>query len=77
MLDITCDHLSDFSLQWQDVRKYGTRSSFAKWFLIKEFPVRYVPSELPDYSERLTYEALNNNPHMPKVDLENPEVQEL
>ncbi len=75
MLDITCDHLSDFSLQWQDVRKYGTRSSFAKWFLIKEFPVRYVPSELPDYSERLTYEALNNNPHMPKVDLENPEVQ--
>ena len=27
------------------------------------------------YSERLTYEALNNNPHMPKVDLENPEVQ--
>lgn len=75
MLDITCDHLSDFSLQWQDVRKYGARSSFAKWFLIKEFPVRYVPSELPDYSERLTYEALNNNPHMPKVDLENPEVQ--
>lgn len=75
MLDITCDHLSDFSLQWQDVRKYGVRSSFAKWFLIKEFPVRYVPSELPDYSERLTYEALNNNPHMPKVDLENPEVQ--
>lgn len=75
MLDITCDHLNDFSLQWQDVRKYGARSSFAKWFLIKEFPVRYVPSELPDYSERLTYEALNNNPHMPKVDLENPEVQ--
>lgn len=37
--------------------------------------MRYVPSELPDYSERLTYEALNNNPHMPKVDLENPEVQ--
>ena len=57
------------------MRKYGVRSSFAKWFLIKKFPVRYVPSELPDYSERLTYEALNNNPHMPKVDLENPEVQ--
>lgn len=76
MLDVTCDHLSDFSLQWQDVRKYGARSSFAKWFLIEQFPVRYVPTESPDYAERLTYEALNNNPHMPKVDLENPEVQE-
>lgn len=75
MLDVTCDHLSDFSLQWQDVRKYGARSSFAKWFLIKDFPVRYVPSEIPDYSESLTYEALNNDPHKPKVNLEEPEVQ--
>lgn len=75
MLDITCDHLNDFSLQWQDVRKYGVRSTFAKWFLVNEFPVRYLPSESPNYSERLTYEALNNNPHMPKVNLDNPEVQ--
>lgn len=77
MMDICCDHLSDFSLEWQDVRHYSERSSYAKWFLIDKYPVRYVPSDIPDYAKMLTYEAVDDNPHQPRLNFENAEVQDM
>ena len=69
--------MSDFSLEWQDVRHYSERSSYAKWFLIDKYPVRYVPSDIPDYAKMLTYEAVDDNPHQPRLNFENAEVQDM
>ncbi|SEM79574.1 Glycosidase [Ligilactobacillus sp. WC1T17] len=75
MVDISCSHLSDFSLEWQDVRQYSEQSSYAQWFLIDKYPVRYVPGDIADYAKTLTYEAVDHNPHQPRLNLGNPEVQ--
>lgn len=77
MMDICCDHLSDFSLEWQDVRHYSERSSYAGWFMVDRFPVRYVPGNIPDYSKMMTYEAVDDNPHCPRLNFENAEVRDM
>ena len=47
MLDAVFNHLGSQSLQWQDVVKNGSKSRFASWFHINQFPVEkyYGPEE--------------------------------
>ena len=76
MLEGTFDHLSDFSLQWQDVHKLGAKSRFAKWFKVKAFPVRYTLSADPNYAPDASYAMFANNPHLPKLNLHEKAVQD-
>lgn len=74
MLDAVFNHMGDFSMQWQDVVKYGKESRFADWFHIKEFPVSYKETENNEFATDITYEVFANTPHMPKLNTANPEV---
>lgn len=75
MLDAVFNHLGDFSMQWQDVVKYGRDSRFSSWFHIHEFPVSYTPSDNDEFATDLTYDVFANNPHMPKLNTASKEVQ--
>ena len=75
MLDATFSYMSDFSLQWQDVKRYGTKSRFADWFLINEFPLHYTPTNDPNKAKNLSYKAHQNNPHQPSLNTKNKAVQ--
>ncbi|MCP0887586.1 glycoside hydrolase family 13 protein [Ligilactobacillus sp. WILCCON 0076] len=76
MLEGTFDHISDFCLQWQDVRKSGSKSHFANWFKIQKFPVRYTLSADPNYAPDANYEMFANDPHLPKLNLHSIDVQD-
>lgn len=73
MVQMPLDRMSDMSLQWQDVQKMGAQSRFANWFKVREFPVQ-VPTENDD-PERY-YLNVNGNVHWPKLNLQNPTVQQ-
>lgn len=76
MLDAVFNHMGDFSMQWQDVIKYGAHSRFAKWFHIKSFPVSYHQTDNDEFATDISYEVFANTPHMPKLNTANPEVIE-
>ena len=76
MLDAVFNHIGDFSMQWQDVVKYGEKSKFAKWFHIHKFPVSYDESNNNEFATNITYDVFANTPHMPKLNTANPEVRE-
>lgn len=75
MLDAVFNHMGDVSPQWQDVIKNGSKSPFADWFHIHEFPVSYTPGEDFEDAKDLTYDVFAFTPHMPKLNTANPEVE--
>lgn len=75
MVDVVFNHLGDFALQWQDVQTYGRKSRFADWFLIREFPPHYTPTNDANIAKNISYEVFGNNPHLPKLNLNNPDVR--
>lgn len=73
MVQLPLDRMSDMSLQWQDVQQFGAQSRFASWFKVRQFPVK-VPLENED--PQAGYLNIDNNIHMPKLNLQNPTVQQ-
>lgn len=76
MLDAVFNHIGDQSEQWQDVVKNGKNSRYADWFYIDDFPVHYTPTDNFEFSPDANYATFDYTPHMPKLNTENPEVQE-
>ncbi|WP_279083533.1 glycoside hydrolase family 13 protein [Lactobacillus apis] len=74
MLDAVFNHLGSQSLQWQDVVKNGSKSRFASWFHINQFPVEkyYGPEESGPNYDTFAFEG-----QMPKLNTANPEVQDF
>lgn len=75
MLDAVFNHLGASSHQWQDVILHGKASSYADWFHIDSFPPRYTAIPDSENAKDLNYATFNFNPHMPKLNTANPEVQ--
>ena len=76
MLDAVFNHIGDTSHQWLDVIKNGADSPFADWFHINEFPVNYKEGEDFEDAYDITYDVFAFTPHMPKLNTENPDVQD-
>ncbi|KRN22006.1 glycoside hydrolase family 13 protein [Lacticaseibacillus camelliae] len=75
MLDAVFNHIGEHSLQWQDVLKNGADSRFASWFHISNYPL--TPFHDPNRGEgKPQYETFAFEPHMPKLNTANPEVQD-
>ncbi|MFD1392815.1 glycoside hydrolase family 13 protein [Lacticaseibacillus jixianensis] len=75
MLDAVFNHIGERSLQWQDVLQNGAKSRFASWFHIHSYPL--VPFHDPSKGEgEPQYETFAFEPHMPKLNTANPEVQD-
>lgn len=73
MVQLPLDRMSVLSLQWQDVQRLGAQSRFANWFKIRSFPVQLPTVEdAPDKH----YLVAENNALMPKLNLQNPAVQQ-
>ena len=73
MVQLPLDRMSDMSLQWQDVQRFGAQSRFASWFKVRQFPVQ-IPSENEDPDKY--YLTIDGNIHMPKLNLQSPTVQQ-
>jgi cyclomaltodextrinase len=76
MLDAVFNHMGDTSQQWLDVIKNGADSRYADWFHINEFPVSYQEGADFEDAYEITYDVFAFTPHMPKLNTENPEVQD-
>jgi glycosidase len=76
MLDAVFNHIGDSSPQWQDVLKNGEDSKYVDWFHINEFPPSYKRGENFEDAYDITYDVFAANPHMPKLNTANPEVQD-
>lgn len=76
MLDAVFNHIGDSSPQWQDVLENGEASKYVDWFHINEFPTSYKKGENFEDAYDITYDVFAANPHMPKLNTANPEVQE-
>lgn len=76
MLDAVFNHIGDQSPQWQDVIANGRQSKYADWFHIRDFPVRYTPTDNFEYTADANYDTFAFTPHMPKLNTANPEVQD-
>lgn len=76
MLDAVFNHMSDNSSQWQDVVKNGPDSPYVDWFHIHKFPVSYGKTNSFEDAEDITYDTFAMNPHMPKLNTENKDVQD-
>ncbi|ETY73482.1 alpha-amylase [Lactiplantibacillus fabifermentans T30PCM01] len=70
MLDAVFNHFGDHSPQWEDVVKNGQNSRFADWFHIHDFPVGR------NADGQLNYETFATGAAMPKVNTQNPAVQQ-
>ena len=75
MLDAVFNHLGSSSHQWQDVILHGEESAYADWFHIDSYPPRYTAIPDSEYAKNLNYDTFSFNPHMPKLNTANPEVQ--
>ena len=71
MLDAVFNHFGEQSPQWQDVIKNGQQSRFADWFHIHDWPVGRNPQ-----THQLNYETFATGAAMPKVNTQNPAVQD-
>ena len=76
MLDAVFNHLGASSHQWQDVILHGQESAYADWFHIASFPPSYTAIPNSENAKNLNYDTFNFNPHMPKLNTENPDVQD-
>ena len=74
MLDAVFNHLGDQSKEWQDVVKHGRDSKYFDWFHINYLPV--TPFKDPSKGEEMPpYDTFAFEPHMPKLNTANEEVQ--
>ncbi|KRL62160.1 glycoside hydrolase family 13 protein [Lactobacillus psittaci] len=74
MLDAVFNHLGYQSKEWQDVVKHGRDSKYFDWFHINYLPV--TPFKDPSKGEGMPpYDTFAFEPHMPKLNTANPEVQ--
>lgn len=71
MLDAVFNHFGDQSPQWRDVVKNGQDSRFADWFHIHGWPVG-----VDTKTGALNYETFATGAAMPKVNTQNPAVQQ-
>lgn len=76
MLDAVFNHLGDQSMQWQDVVQNGSKSRFADWFHINEYPVEPYRNPLKG-EKNPQYDTFAFEEHMPKLNTANPEVQDF
>ncbi|MHA6533267.1 alpha amylase N-terminal ig-like domain-containing protein [Paenibacillus sp. BAC0078] len=67
LLDAVFNHAGDTFFAFKDVLEKGEASKYKDWFFIRSFPVTQSPS--PNYETFAKAEA-----HMPKLNMENPEV---
>lgn len=68
LLDAVFNHSGKEWAPFADVANNGAASRYAGWFHVREFPIG-VEDGIP------TYDAFAFEPHMPKLNTENPEVQ--
>lgn len=69
LLDAVFNHSGKLFPPFIDVLEKGARSCYADWFHIRKFPME-VQNDIP------TYDTFAFEPHMPKLNTENDEVQE-
>lgn len=69
LLDAVFNHSGKLFRPFVDVLEIGADSRYADWFHVREFPM-VVRDGIP------TYDAFAFEPHMPKLNTENSEVQE-
>ncbi|WP_372662038.1 alpha-glycosidase [Cohnella sp.] len=69
LLDAVFNHSGKLFPPFVDVLEKGAGSRYADWFHVREFPME-VQDGIP------TYDAFAFEPHMPKLNTENSEVQE-
>ncbi|WP_276357490.1 alpha-glycosidase [Cohnella caldifontis] len=68
LLDAVFNHSGRTFAPFLDVLEKGAASAYADWFHVKSFPLE-VRDGVP------TYDAFAFEPHMPKLNTENPDVQ--
>ncbi|MEN1989789.1 alpha-glycosidase [Paenibacillus hubeiensis] len=69
LLDAVFNHSGKTFAPFVDVQQNGSKSRYANWFHVHEFPLD-VKDGVP------TYDTFGFEPHMPKLNTENPEVKE-
>lgn len=69
LLDAVFNHSGKTFAPFVDVQKNGEKSKYKDWFHVHEFPLA-VKDGIP------TYETFGFEPHMPKLNTENPEVKD-
>jgi glycosidase len=68
MLDAVFNHVGEQFAPWQDVLLNGAQSPYRAWFHIRQFANEKK-------AQALEYEVFSFNPHLPKLNTANPEVQ--
>ncbi|MBQ8993123.1 MAG: glycoside hydrolase family 13 protein [Turicibacter sp.] len=74
MLDAVFNHCGWNFPQWQDVVKYGEKSSYKDWFHIHKFPLIEKDFDPIAKPGGLNYDTFAFAKGMPKLNTENPEV---
>ncbi|WP_019635428.1 alpha-glycosidase [Paenibacillus fonticola] len=69
LLDAVFNHSGKTFAPFVDVLEKGEQSRYKDWFVVREFPLQ-VKDGVP------TYDTFSFEPHMPKLNTENPEVKE-
>jgi cyclomaltodextrinase len=69
LLDAVFNHAGGQFPPFLDVKENGADSRYADWFHVREFPIEVIDG-IP------SYDAFAFEPHMPKLNTENAEVQE-
>ncbi|MBM6384256.1 MAG: alpha-glycosidase [Paenibacillus sp.] len=69
LLDAVFNHSGKTFAPFVDVQENGEKSKYKDWFHVHEFPLD-VKDGIP------TYETFGFEPHMPKLNTENPEVKD-
>lgn len=69
LLDAVFNHSGKTFAPFVDVLEKGEKSRYKDWFVVHEFPLQ-VKDGVP------TYDTFSFEPHMPKLNTENPEVKE-
>ncbi|WP_110930174.1 alpha-glycosidase [Paenibacillus bouchesdurhonensis] len=69
LLDAVFNHSGKTFAPFVDVLEKGEQSRYKDWFVVREFPLE-VKDGVP------TYDTFSFEPHMPKLNTENPEVKE-
>ncbi len=69
LLDAVFNHAGSRFEPFLDVQKHGEQSRYKDWFHVREWPLAVI-DRVP------TYETFAFEPHMPKLNTENPEVKD-
>lgn len=76
MIDAVFNHIGHNSPIWQDVVKNEEKSKYADWFHIRSYPVGFGENGNHEMATTLSFDTFSFTPTMPKLNTENPEVQE-